>query len=154
MHFATLVRRSCFVRLSWFSRFFMQAAAASKMWARNLPYVCNFVLWTSDILRKIQSPFLKGLTSEIHNFNSKLPYFSTPFMYWNRYTLRQGFEVSFGAVRCKNIFHWKDLSSAHSNQSALQENSCKDTLRWATPAFSSIPHDSEITVFVCHPFQW
>jgi hypothetical protein len=65
-----------------------------------------------------------------------------------------GFEVSFGALRRKNIFTCKDLSFDPSNQSALQENSCKDTLRWVTPASSSIPHDSEITFFVHHPFQW
>ena len=129
-------------------------AAASKMRTRNSPHVCNFVLWTSDILRKIQSLFLKGLTFEIHNFNSKLPYFPTPFMYWNRYTLWQGLKWVLVHWGEENIFHCKDLSFAPSNQSTCQENSCKDTLRWATAASFSIPHDSEITVFVHHPFQW
>jgi hypothetical protein len=64
-----------------------------------------------------------------------------------------GFDVSFGALRRKNTFPCKDLPFESSNQSALQENSCKDTLRWATTASSSFPHDSEITVFVHHPFQ-
>jgi len=64
MHCANGVRRSRVVRLSWFSRFVMQAAV-SKMRPSNSPRVSTFLLYTSPFNQRHQQKSMGDPNSSI-----------------------------------------------------------------------------------------
>ena len=85
-------------RNTWRRKVLEEAKGVKKTWAGIIINVKNTVRWRILVEALCSAAewwdlwfdFLKGLTIKSHNFNSKLLYFPTPFMDWNRYTLWQG----------------------------------------------------------------